>query len=230
MPERKVIIYTDPVDKDFNAPDGKVYFKHRWVQSKDGSITEHAWVFKEKAIETVFNRLVINGSQVQSDAEDEDDIIEAMQASGLDCQKDSGAEETKVGQIVVKIRRVRLGPKKYDPNYRPIHEEGHDDDIDMDGVKPDITHATGFSFTKTVLRSPLRVVEYYDYKPGEDLWATFQFFYRSAGMGLADPSISVVQRITYARLNLRTLRVSTDVTLQISSEAMASEVLNLDPE
>ena len=50
--ERKIIVYTDPADKDFNSPDGKVAFKHRWVQSANGKMIEHAWVFKEKAIET----------------------------------------------------------------------------------------------------------------------------------------------------------------------------------
>jgi len=45
--ERKVIVYTDPEDEDFARPNGKVLFKHRWVQASDGTMTEHGWVFKE---------------------------------------------------------------------------------------------------------------------------------------------------------------------------------------
>ena len=126
---------------------------------------------------------MLDSSQAQLEVQDEDAIIEAMQSSGLDGQNDSGSEKSKVGQIVVEIRRIRLGLKKYDPNYRPKHEEGKDVDIDMDGVESGITHATGFSYANTLARSPLPTVEYLDYIPGEGLWATFQFFYRSAGMG-----------------------------------------------
>lgn len=47
LPERKVVVYLDPDDEDFSDPNGKVSFKHRWVQADDGTMTEHAWVFKE---------------------------------------------------------------------------------------------------------------------------------------------------------------------------------------
>lgn len=180
-PERKVIVYLDPADKDFARPDGKVFFKHRWVQSKDGTMTENAWVFKEKAIESVFDRLMIATSQARNEGHDEDSIIEAMQFSGLGGEDDYGAEQSKVGQIVVELKRVILGDKKYDRHYRSKHQEGQDDDIDMAGMKPDVTHATGFAYRSTIAPSPLRVVDYWDYKPEEGCWATFQFFYRSAG-------------------------------------------------
>ena len=176
-------MYLDPADKDFNAPDGKVHFRHRWVQSKNGSLTEQAWVFKEKAIEGVFDRLMISGDQFHSEGYDEDAIVQAMQSAGLAKEGDFGNEKNKVGQIVVEIRRIVLGQKTYDNNYRSKHQEGRDEeDINMDGTKSEITHATGFSPVKTIAPAPLRVVDYYDYKLGEGNWATFQFFYRSAGM------------------------------------------------
>ena len=176
-------MYLDPADRDFNAPDGKVNFRHRWVQSKDGSLTEQAWVFKEKAIEGVFDRLMITGGQVTTEGCDEEAMVHAMQSAGLTNEDDFGSEKNKVGQIVVEIKRIVLGQKTYDNNYRSKHQEGRDEgDISMDGLKPEITHATGFSDVKTMAPAPLRVVDYYDYKLGEGNWATFQFFYRSAGM------------------------------------------------
>lgn len=180
-PERRIIVYTNPADSDFTHPDGKVSFRHRWVQSKDGTMTEHAWVFKEKAIETVFDRLMIASSQARSEGHGEDEIIQAMQSSGLGREEDFGVEKGQVGQIIVEIRRVVLGAKKFDRNYRSKHQEGQDDDIDMDRIKADITHATGFAYKSTIAPSPLRIVEYEDYKKGEGLWASFQFFYRSGG-------------------------------------------------
>ena len=170
---------------------------------------------------------MLDSSQAQLEVQDEDAIIEAMQSSGLDGQNDSGSEKSKVGQIVVEIRRIRLGLKKYDPNYRPKHEEGKDVDIDMDGVESGITHATGFSYANTLARSPLPTVEYLDYIPGEGLWATFQFFYRSAGMGPARFCKSVVMDITWSKNVSSDLNVFADFALQISYGSLALEVLNL---
>ena len=141
IPERKIIVYTNPADKDFNSPDGKVVFKHRWVQSADGRMTEHAWVFKEKAIETVFDRLMIAGSQANVDAQDDDTLVKAMETSGFDTPGKM-ATESKVGQIVVELRRVILGEKRTETNYRAHHQAGQDEEIDV-GVARDITHATG---------------------------------------------------------------------------------------
>ncbi len=172
------VVYTDPADKDFNSPDGKVLFKHRWVQSANGKMTEHAWVFKEKAIETVFDKLMIAGSQASIVDQDDDALIKAMESSGLDAR--GGTEsEGKVGQIVVELQRVILGERRKEGNYRSHHQEGQDEDIDMEGVRRDITHATGFIRKNTLKPQPLRVVDYWPYKPNEGLYATFQFFYRS---------------------------------------------------
>lgn len=144
-------------------------------------MTEHAWVFKEKAIETVFDRLMINVNHGQSEGRDVDAMIEAMQTSEIDGLGDSKNEKSRVGQIVVQIHRIVLGTKWLDRDYRPKHREGRDEDIDTEGLKPDVTHTTGFSRTGSFTSSPIRVVDYVSYKPGEGPWATFQFFYRSAG-------------------------------------------------
>lgn len=137
------MVYTDPADTDFNTPDGKVTFKHRWVQSADGRMTEHAWVFKEKAIETVFDKLMIAGSQANVEVQDDVALIKAMESSGLDTQG-KPEKECKVGQIVVELRRIVLGKKRTEANYRSPHQEGQGEDIDMEGVRRDITHATGY--------------------------------------------------------------------------------------
>ena len=180
-PERRVIVYTDPADPDFNAPSGKVSFRHRWVSSRDGSIAEHAWVFKENAIENVLDRLTLAGSECGLEEMGAEEITAALEHSGLASADDSCAEKNKVGQIVLEIRRVVLGTKTYDANYRSKHREGQDDDIDMNGINSNITHAAGFLYNKKLAPTTLRVVDYWDYNPQEGNWAIFQFFYRSAG-------------------------------------------------
>lgn len=106
-------------------------------------MTEHAWQFKEKAIETVFDRLMIAGSQANAEAQDDDALIKAMESSGFDAQGKT-EKKSKVGQIVVELQRIRLGKKRTEANYRSHHQEGKDEDIDMEGVGRDITHETGY--------------------------------------------------------------------------------------
>ena len=105
-------------------------------------MTEHAWVFKEKAIETAFDKLMIAGSQANVDDQDDDALIKAMESSELDTQAKT-EKESNVGQIVVELRRIILGEKRTEANYRSHHQEGQDEDVDMEGVRRDITHATG---------------------------------------------------------------------------------------
>ena len=161
-PERKIIVYTDPADKDFNSPHGKVVFKHRWVQSADGRMIELAWVFKEKAIETVFDKLMIAGAQAHMDEKDDDALIKATQSSGLDAQGKT-EKVSKVGQIVVELQRVILGEKRVEADYRPRHTQGQDEDIDMEGAQREITHATGFVPENTLKSKSLRVIDYCAY-------------------------------------------------------------------
>ena len=142
LPERKIIVYIDPADKDFNSPDGKVAFKHRWVQAANGKMIEYAWVFKEQAIETVFDKLVIAGCESKVEDQDDAALIKAMESSGIDGQEKK-EKESKVGQIVVELRRIMLGEKRVEPNFRSSHQEGQEEDIDMAGAPRAITHATG---------------------------------------------------------------------------------------
>ena len=181
MPEQQVIIYTDPTHEDFHAPDGKVILKHRRVQSEDGTMTEHAWLFKGKAIETAFNRLAIHSSHARIEGQDEDAMIEAMKSTGFDQGGGLGDYESKVGQIVIELRRVVLGQRAYDPHYRSKHQEGQEEDTDMDVVDPKLAHATGLTYSKTIAPAPVLVVHWSEYKIGEGTWATFHYFYRSAG-------------------------------------------------
>ena len=105
-------------------------------------MNEHAWVFKEKAIETVFDKLMIAGSQGDIEGHDTDALIKAMESSGFDTQEKS-QKGSKVGQIVVVLQRVILGEQRTASDYRSHHQEGQTEDIDMEGVQRDITHATG---------------------------------------------------------------------------------------
>ena len=190
-PERKVIIYTDPDDSDFNHPDGKVVFKYRWMQTKDGSIAEHGWVFKDKAIETVFDKLILSGAgtEPKEKGNDEDALLEALESSWLGTKDNVQDEKSKVGQIVVEISRVMLGRKHREDDYRAKLQEGMDDDVNMEEVQGDITHATGF-VRKGILRPQgVRVVDYSPYRQAEGVYARFQFFYRSQGTFKCTPRV-----------------------------------------
>ena len=145
--ERRIVVYLDPKDEDFSPPNGKVKFKSRWVQGSDGAMREHSWVFKDVGIETVFDKMLINGERNSAGElaeQDEDTMIAAMNATELgaggNSQKD---EKSGIGQILVVIQRVILGNKWIEPNYRSKHQEGEAEDVDMDGIKNEITHSAG---------------------------------------------------------------------------------------
>ena len=104
-------------------------------------MTEHAWVFKEKTLETVFDKLMIAETQAKGEDQDENALIKAMECSDFN---DQGKTEkaSKVGQIVVELQRIVLGNKRLEANYRPHHREGQDEDVDVEGAPRDIIHAT----------------------------------------------------------------------------------------
>ncbi len=58
--ERKVIVYLDPEDEEFFWPDGRVFFKSRWVETQTGGLVERGWVFKDVGIETAFEKMLIS--------------------------------------------------------------------------------------------------------------------------------------------------------------------------
>ncbi len=180
QPERKAIIYTDPDDSDFHRPDGKVFIRSRMVQLKDGRIVEHAWAFKEKAIECVFDKLNLKDPQNDSD---ESALVNALLSSQLNAT-DEDQDKNRIGQILVEIRRVKLGPSYTDRKYETRFKEGQDDDVDMNELQGDITHRTGLVRKGTLpqyeVENP-RIVQYRPWKLGEGLYASFLFFYRSRG-------------------------------------------------
>lgn len=148
MPERRTIVYLDPSHPDFTPPDGKVRFRSRWVQGRDGSMKEHAWIFRDVGIETSFGKLLIskNGHAAEDfDEPVEDALVRGLTSTDLDAQTGPRKEETgKVGQIVVTLQRVKLGRKTMDSDYHAKHREGEKDDFDMDGIEREITHTTGY--------------------------------------------------------------------------------------
>ena len=145
-PERRVIVYLDPAHDDFPWPDGKVRFKARWVRGEDGSVEEHAWVFKDVGIETVFDKLMIAESHNHAPSAnqvDEDAMIAAINATGIGCEGDiKNEEKSSVGQIVVVVERIVLGAKWKEENYCPKHRNVQDDDIKMEDLGTGITHTT----------------------------------------------------------------------------------------
>ena len=170
----------DPSDTHFERPDGKILLTHRRVQSKDGRIIEQGWAFKERAIESVFDKLNLTDQQKDSD---EAALVNALVSSQLSAANE-GQYKSGVGQILVKIYRVQLGRPYVNEGYKAKFKEGQYDDVDTNELQGEITHRTGFVRKGTLSRyeSEIRqVVPYSPWKSGEDLYASFLFFYRSRG-------------------------------------------------
>lgn len=144
--ERRVIVYLDPEHVDF-PPEGKAKFRNRWIQARDGTVTENSWVFKDLGVETVFKRLLIKGtrdSPEEVEETSEDSITSAMTSTGLRAEDPARPEEKSgLGKIVVVVERITLGEKWNERNYRARHQKGEAEDIDMGVVQSEITHTAG---------------------------------------------------------------------------------------
>ncbi|KAL8785974.1 MAG: hypothetical protein Q9213_003050 [Squamulea squamosa] len=162
-PERKIVVYLDPNDEDFNQPAGLVKFKCRTVQGCDGFLREHAWVFKDIGIETIFDKVAL-GENARDTSELEDVLVEGMNRSKInDGPVLTNEESGKIGQIVVELERVVLGRKYKERNFRPKHNEGDRDDVDMEGVGSDVVHTTGLEHLRSLDHRPVRCVEFEPY-------------------------------------------------------------------
>ncbi|KAL9037393.1 MAG: hypothetical protein Q9180_003741, partial [Flavoplaca navasiana] len=158
-PERKVVVYLDPTDEDFNPPNGLVKFKCRTVQGRDGVLKEKAWVFREIGIETMFDKIALRENAGDT-IELEDVLVDAMNTSRLGDDVVVNEENDKIGQIVVELERVKLGKKYKERDYRPKHMEGDRDDIDMGDVGSHVVHTTGFEHLRSLEQRPVRCVEF----------------------------------------------------------------------
>lgn len=140
--ERRSVVYLDPSEDDFSHPDGKVTFKHRRVQGRNGGLKEQAWIFKDVGIETVFRRIAL--SDHAEDLDDPNDLlVDAMSTSKLvEKNLDAIQEQGKVGQILVVLQRVQLGRKYVEDDYSAKLHEGDEGDIEMDEMSPDVAHRT----------------------------------------------------------------------------------------
>ncbi|KAI4170522.1 MAG: hypothetical protein LQ343_004899 [Gyalolechia ehrenbergii] len=132
--ERALIVHLDPNDDDFSHPNGEATFRCRRVQGGNGFVNEQAWLFKEIGIETVFEKIVLRDPT--DDLQDPEDVlVNALKDSGLGGERSQVKEErAKVGQIVIELKRVLLGKKFNNRDYRPMHSEGDKDDVEMDGA------------------------------------------------------------------------------------------------
>ena len=176
------------------------------MTGKDGNIYEQAWVFKDVGIEAILDKMVLMAND-SSPEKDEDDLVDAFNRTGMCLDEDLKREESKkIGQIEVTIMRVTIGRKKIDRNYRPKHQEGEDDDVDMERIDSDLCHTTAsvpqvpapqfnaliicrFSKMGALNSTRIPVISYTAYQNNERPFAIFKFFYRSQGK-LASSSIS----------------------------------------
>ncbi|KAL8843318.1 MAG: hypothetical protein Q9170_000176 [Blastenia crenularia] len=178
-PERRIVVYLDPNDDDFNRPSGQVKFKCRCVQGRDGFLKEQAWIFRDVGIETIFEKIALHDDATELQ-DPEDVLVDALCTSKLSGEHTEATEERgKVGQIVVELSRITLGKTFKERNYRAKHYEGDEDDMHTEGLSQDVAHTTAFKHLRTLKPEPIRCIEFEPYVNGEAPWATFQFFYRS---------------------------------------------------
>ena len=145
-PERRVIVYLDPEHEDFAVPEGKVKFKRRCVQGRDGTIKELCWIFRDLGVENVLERMCIEQSNEtgQSAEETENSMVDLMGSAELGAEKNIQREElSNLGQILVVLQRVGVGKRLDNKLYIPKHREDENENIDMDEMRNDITHTTG---------------------------------------------------------------------------------------
>lgn len=118
------------------------------MQGKDGAVEEHAWVFKDVGIETVFDRMLIAESHNQAEGVnelDEDAMIAAMNATELSAEGNiKNEEKSSIGQILIVVQRICVGVKWKEENYRPKHRNDQADDIEMNDLGNNITHTTKY--------------------------------------------------------------------------------------
>ena len=142
-----------------------------------------------------------------SPEEDENDLVDAFNRTGMCLDEDLKREESKkIGQIEVTIMRITIGRKIIDRNYRPKHQEGDHDEVDMEKINSELSHTTASVAQEPGLQTNaltmyrlsqigalnsrrIPVISYTPYKNVKDPFAIFKFFYRSQGK-LASSSIS----------------------------------------
>lgn len=120
-PERRAIVYVDPAHRDFRN-DGKVTISHRLVQDVDGDITSRGWVFGEIGIETLLDKLMIEGEAVDEEAicqAEEEDLLKALNGNSLD----ENEEAKQVGQITVVLERIMVGFRDQEFHFKAIYRE-----------------------------------------------------------------------------------------------------------
>ncbi|KZF23072.1 hypothetical protein L228DRAFT_261172 [Xylona heveae TC161] len=179
QPERRLIVYLNPKDPDFKQPDGKVWFKSRWVEGNDGHMREHTWVFENIGVEASFEKMIISGpDHNQEDAAFEaDEVVSALNSTKLEDKKTHEVEEKNgAGQIIIKIHRVTLERKWDEHNFKAWLKEEDGEGAPRDAPN-DIAHMATFSKARILRKQPIRVVSYKLWP--EPPYAQFQFFYRS---------------------------------------------------
>ncbi|KAI9737773.1 MAG: hypothetical protein M1834_009141 [Cirrosporium novae-zelandiae] len=180
IPERRYVIYLDPEDEDFRL---QTTLRGRLTCNPDGKIVEYSWHFQDVGVETVFDKLIISGEPKSSNfiIQEEEKLLSAMKKVVMGATNPHAEEgNPQPGQIVIKLRRVILGEKGADPDFKGAHEMGKNEDVNMKNAGDNVSHTTGFKENGAVYRNHnIRTVKHYPFDPNEEFYAIFQFFYRS---------------------------------------------------
>ncbi|KAL9130429.1 MAG: hypothetical protein Q9217_001396 [Psora testacea] len=179
-PEKRTILHLDPAHPEYLS-DGRYSINRRWIKTAEGALREHVWVFRERAVEDVLQRLNLN-RQDDVDVKDENNLAGALESAHLrNIDEELLRSNTKIGQIVIEVEKVIVGPMRVDHNHLFTDMKGRDNDLDMTEAGKDVTHAASLVASGNFLHGHKRIVTFTPYRPEEGFFAAFQFFYRSRG-------------------------------------------------
>lgn len=106
--EKKAFVILDRFEDGF-SDDGHVILKSTSVRNENGNWRECGWVFRDVGVDITFENLQLDADdQTTIHAHPEEELTDAFEAMGAgeSAEKD---EQSKVGQIEVRLDRVKLG-------------------------------------------------------------------------------------------------------------------------
>ena len=185
--EKRLVVFVDPEHPLYRKPGGEVLMASRMARDPAGKLRQCSWYFQEVGIDAIFDSLCISNSTGGEtvDADTKEPPRPVSKADGLsELLKDLGAEKfkdaeekTNLGKIEISLQRVTVGEPYYDKciGTHPIHA-GTSPVTAKDADK--VSHTTG----RNMGQERGRMIEYIEYElvdPGDEIFATFHFFYRS---------------------------------------------------
>ena len=145
-PERSCIIYLDPSHEDF-AP--IIMIKSRWMKNQNGALCAYNWVFKEVGIETLLDKLFIQGdilSEGDIPRNIEDEFTNLMDTK---MNLEQGNEhKNSNGVIKIELKRIVVGFPYHKENYHPNHTSTMSEKLTASDATNSISHTAKLVYWK----------------------------------------------------------------------------------